>query len=91
MTTCRRKKLKRTEQAEDQFHYDRLKAIDVQWWWFVIIYAIFMVSMAIGAVVSHRTFKVSGHFLVWSGIIFFLVESVVLIVIFFFAVKQEEV
>lgn len=47
--------------------------------------------MGIGSYVFQAHFKVSVRYIVWANIIFFVAESLTLLIIFYFAVKQEEV
>jgi len=81
----------RMEQAFDQKHYDQLKAIEVPWKAFVGAYVVFLIFMAIGSYIFSAYFAVSTSYLVWANILFFFIQSAVLITIFLFAVKQEEV
>lgn len=47
--------------------------------------------MAFGSYIFSVYFKVTTKYLVMANLIFFVVESLTLLTIFFFAVKQEEV
>jgi len=47
--------------------------------------------MAFGSYMFSTYFAVSTRYLVWANICFFFIQSAVLITIFLFAVKQEEV
>lgn len=58
---------------------------------FVIMYIMFLICMGIGSYVFQAHFKVSIRYIVWANLIFFVAESLTLLIIFYFAVKQEEV
>jgi len=55
------------------------------------MYVIFLLFMAFGSYIFSAYFAVTTRYLVCANIMFFVVESCVLLFIFLYAVKQEEV
>ena len=68
-----------------------MKTIDVPWNMFVIMYVCFLLFMAFGSYIFANYFAVTVKYLVMANILFFVAESCVLLMIFLYAVKQEEV
>jgi len=47
--------------------------------------------MIFGSYIFSQYFKVSNTYLVWANIIFFAVETLTLLTVYYLAIKQEEV
>ena len=71
--------------------YDNLKLIEVSWKAFFIVYLIFCMFMVLGSFIFSKYFAVSTKFLITGNVWFFVVESLTLLTVFMYAVKQEEI